>query len=227
MATPTFLPGKSHGEEPGRLQSIRLQRVGHDLVTKQQKCVLNTTIATAFNVCSAVNQIQPVGWYFADDVAGPVLGAEGTLLTEFLFCVQSGSLPSARRCLPPATCPSTLGAHRKWSSSPLHPTTNHWASTVARGLALEPALNNPVRCPSTVCARWPRLTLQPDEVASSPHSFSLNCQNYTPTPSASVITASRPAILPSPSQPLCHSTVIILHPMKPQVSLSAFHGGGN
>ena len=64
MATPTFLPGKSHGEEPGRLQSIRLQRVGHDLVTKQQKCVLNTTIATAFNVCSAVNQIQPVGWYF-------------------------------------------------------------------------------------------------------------------------------------------------------------------
>lgn len=169
----------------------------------------------------------PKGGLSTDDVAGPVLGAEGTLLTEFLFCVQSGSLPSARRCLPPATCPSTLGAHGKWPSSPLHPTTNHWASTVARGLALEPALNNPVRCPSTVCARWPRLTLQPDEVASSPHSFSLNCKNYTPTPSASVITASRPAILPSPSQPLCHSTVIILHPMKPQVSLSAFHGGGN
>ena len=64
MATPTFLPGKSHGEEPGRLQSIRLQRVGHDLVTKQQKCILNATIATVFNVCNAVNQIQPVGWYF-------------------------------------------------------------------------------------------------------------------------------------------------------------------
>ena len=128
---------------------------------------------------------------------------------------------------PPCHLPQHAGCSREMAFLPTAPDYQPWASTVARGLALEPALNNPVRCPSTVCARWPRLTLQPDEVASSPHSFSLNCKNYTPTPSASVITASRPAILPSPSQPLCHSTVIILHPMKPQVSLSAFHGGGN
>ena len=36
--TPVFLPGESPWtEEPGRLQSMRLQRVGHDLVTKQQQ----------------------------------------------------------------------------------------------------------------------------------------------------------------------------------------------
>lgn len=34
----------------------------------------------------------PKGELSTDDVAGPVLGAEGTLLTELLFCVQSGSL---------------------------------------------------------------------------------------------------------------------------------------
>ena len=33
--TPVFLPGESHGhKEPGGLQSMGLQRVGHDLVTK-------------------------------------------------------------------------------------------------------------------------------------------------------------------------------------------------
>ena len=32
---PVFLPGKSQGQEPGRLPSMRLQRVGHDLATKQ------------------------------------------------------------------------------------------------------------------------------------------------------------------------------------------------
>ena len=32
---PVFLPGKSQGQEPGWLQSMRLQRVGHDLATKQ------------------------------------------------------------------------------------------------------------------------------------------------------------------------------------------------
>ena len=28
--TPVFLPGESHGEEPGRLRSMGLQRVKHD-----------------------------------------------------------------------------------------------------------------------------------------------------------------------------------------------------
>ena len=28
--TPVFLPGEPHGQEPGRLQSIGLQRIGHD-----------------------------------------------------------------------------------------------------------------------------------------------------------------------------------------------------
>ena len=28
--TPAFLPGESHGQEPGRLQSIGLQRIRHD-----------------------------------------------------------------------------------------------------------------------------------------------------------------------------------------------------
>ena len=33
-----FLPGKSHEQEkPGGLQSMGLQRVGHDLVTKHQQ----------------------------------------------------------------------------------------------------------------------------------------------------------------------------------------------
>ena len=30
QSTPGFLPGESHGEEPGRLQSIGTHRVGHD-----------------------------------------------------------------------------------------------------------------------------------------------------------------------------------------------------
>ena len=36
-ATPVFLPGKSHGQKPGGLPSMRSQRVGHNLMTKQQK----------------------------------------------------------------------------------------------------------------------------------------------------------------------------------------------
>ena len=32
---PVFLPGKSHRQEPGRLQSMGSQRVRHDLTTKQ------------------------------------------------------------------------------------------------------------------------------------------------------------------------------------------------
>ena len=36
--TPGFLPGESHRtEEPGGLQSMVLQRVGHDLATQQQE----------------------------------------------------------------------------------------------------------------------------------------------------------------------------------------------
>jgi len=34
---PVFLPGKSHGQEPGRLQSIALQRVRYDLATQQEQ----------------------------------------------------------------------------------------------------------------------------------------------------------------------------------------------
>ena len=38
QSTPVFLPGKiPWTEEPGGLQSMRLQRVGHDLVTEQEK----------------------------------------------------------------------------------------------------------------------------------------------------------------------------------------------
>ena len=48
----------------------------------------------------------PKGGLSAYDAVGPDLGAEGTLLTEFLLCVQSGSLPSARRCLPPPPVPA-------------------------------------------------------------------------------------------------------------------------
>ena len=34
LPTPVFLPGKSHGQrEPGRLQSMGLQSVGHSLAT--------------------------------------------------------------------------------------------------------------------------------------------------------------------------------------------------
>ena len=36
---PVFLPGKiPRTEEPDGLQSVRSQRVGHDIVTKTQKC---------------------------------------------------------------------------------------------------------------------------------------------------------------------------------------------
>ena len=39
--TPIILPGKSHRQEPGGLQSMGSQRVGHDLVAKpQQHCDL-------------------------------------------------------------------------------------------------------------------------------------------------------------------------------------------
>ena len=38
-------------EEPGRLQSMGLQRVGHDLETKQQQCTL-------FQEVTGVNQLR-------------------------------------------------------------------------------------------------------------------------------------------------------------------------
>lgn len=73
----------------------------------------------------------PKGGLSTDDVAGLVLGAEGTLLTELLFCVQSGSLPSARRCLP------------------LPPAPAHWVLT---GNGLPPHCT---RLPTTGPAQWP------------------------------------------------------------------------
>ena len=36
--TPVFLPGKSHGQKPGGRQSMKPQRVRHDLATEQQQC---------------------------------------------------------------------------------------------------------------------------------------------------------------------------------------------
>ena len=43
QSTPVFLPGESPWtEDPGRLQSMELQRVGHDLVTKHSLVLLNT-----------------------------------------------------------------------------------------------------------------------------------------------------------------------------------------
>ena len=42
--TLVFLSEKSHGQEPGRLQSMGLQRVGHDLVIKTQKIVCEECI---------------------------------------------------------------------------------------------------------------------------------------------------------------------------------------
>ena len=41
--TPVFLPGESH-EEPGRLQSMGFQRVGHDLVTEHMHISLASFI---------------------------------------------------------------------------------------------------------------------------------------------------------------------------------------
>ena len=45
QTTPVFSPGKSHGQRTWWLQSSGLQRVGHDLATKEQtildkKCML-------------------------------------------------------------------------------------------------------------------------------------------------------------------------------------------
>ena len=67
--------------------------------------------------------------------------------------------------------------------------------------------------------------MQPGEVAYSPHFLSLNYRSVLHHP-AFRSSASEPAILLSPSQPLCHSTVITLHPMKLQVSLSVIYKGG-
>ena len=49
--TPKFLPGKSHGqEEPGGLQFIGSQRVGHDLGTKQQQIHYHCYYHNALNL---------------------------------------------------------------------------------------------------------------------------------------------------------------------------------
>ena len=43
--TPVFLPGESlWTERPGGLQSMGSQRIGHDLVTKQQQTGLRKTV---------------------------------------------------------------------------------------------------------------------------------------------------------------------------------------
>ena len=49
--TPVFLPGESHGQESGELQSIGSQTVGNDFATKQQQHNLNiyVTIKIANN----------------------------------------------------------------------------------------------------------------------------------------------------------------------------------
>ena len=57
-----FLPGKSHGQEPRGLQFVGFQRVGHDLVTKQQLFLIhfNWVLATLgmviFSQFSSVDQ---------------------------------------------------------------------------------------------------------------------------------------------------------------------------
>ena len=51
--TPVFLPGISLPEEPGKLQSVGLQRVGHDLVTE------HTWRAIAEHTWRA---IAPIAW---------------------------------------------------------------------------------------------------------------------------------------------------------------------
>ena len=45
--TLVFLPGKSHRQEPGRLQSMGSQRVGHDLVTKHSNNYLFCSLPVA------------------------------------------------------------------------------------------------------------------------------------------------------------------------------------
>ena len=44
QTAPVFLSEKFHGEEPDRLQSMGLQRVGHDLVIKQQQQIYINTL---------------------------------------------------------------------------------------------------------------------------------------------------------------------------------------
>ena len=50
--TPVFLPGKSHGQEPGRLQSMGSQKIGHDWGTEQQqeRCISSLP---GFPVCAS------------------------------------------------------------------------------------------------------------------------------------------------------------------------------
>ena len=45
-------PGDSAGQEPGMLQSMRLQRVRHDLATEQQLYALKKIKSTAILGCS-------------------------------------------------------------------------------------------------------------------------------------------------------------------------------
>ena len=55
--TPVVFPGKSHGQEPGRLESMGLQRVGHALVTKQhqqQQNTLHTHTHTVFFIFTSI-----------------------------------------------------------------------------------------------------------------------------------------------------------------------------
>ena len=55
--TPVFLPGESWTEEPGGLQSVGLQRVGHHLATKQQHKRMDPECARA------TSSLPPLVWH--------------------------------------------------------------------------------------------------------------------------------------------------------------------
>ena len=54
--TSVFLPGKSHGQKSHGLWSTRLQRVGHDWVTKHCTAQWNKTVNTLYNKVLGENE---------------------------------------------------------------------------------------------------------------------------------------------------------------------------
>ena len=83
--TPVFLPGKAHGQRSGGLQSVGLQRVSYDLVTKQQQIAV---LQCYVSFCCTAKSISPSLYTYMRPFGLPSCSGHHSALSRVLCAVQ-------------------------------------------------------------------------------------------------------------------------------------------
>ena len=88
--TPAFLPEKAHGQRSLGLQSMGLQRVGHDIATKQQhSCFTVVSVSAVWQIDSATCLcISLLSW-----ISFPFRSTQSTEQSSLSYTVDSHQLP--------------------------------------------------------------------------------------------------------------------------------------